>query len=67
MPIGMLTKKIQRQSAYVTMKPPSGGPAIGPIREGMARNASARTSSFFGTSRTTTMRPTGTIIAPPAP
>jgi hypothetical protein len=49
------------------MKPPSGGPSIGPMSEGMARKESARTSSFLGTARTTTMRPTGTIMAPPAP
>ncbi len=67
MPIGMLTKKIQRQSATVTISPPSGGPSIGPISAGMAMKASARTSSSRGTARITTMRPTGTIMAPPTP
>ena len=63
----MLTKKIQRQSVTVTMKPPSGGPNSGPMREGMVREASAATSSAFGTERRMMSRPTGTIIAPPTP
>ena len=33
----------------------------------MAMKASACTSSDFGTARITTMRPTGTIMAPPSP
>ena len=65
--MGILTKKIQRQSAYVTMSPPSGGPSIGPISAGMAMKESACTSSAFGAVRITTMRPTGTIMAPPRP
>ena len=49
------------------MSPPSGGPSIGPISAGMAMKASACTSSDLGTARITTMRPTGTIMAPPSP
>ncbi len=49
------------------MKPPSGGPAIGPTIAGMVNHASAETSSDFGTLRNMTSRPTGTIIAPPIP
>ena len=49
------------------MKPPSGGPASGPTSAGMVRKASAFKSSLLGTSRSTMMRPTGTISAPPNP
>ncbi len=49
------------------MKPPSGGPITGPISAGMVSQASEEISSFFGTLRRITRRPTGTIIAPPRP
>ncbi len=49
------------------MKPPSGGPATGPIRAGMVSQAMALTRSDFSTLRNSTSRPTGTIIAPPSP
>ena len=49
------------------MKPPSGGPIIGPISAGTTSQASAETSSCFGIMRRITRRPTGTIIAPPMP
>ena len=49
------------------MKPPSGGPITGPISAGTVRYAIAATSSAFGIERSTTSRPTGTIIAPPMP
>ena len=49
------------------MKPPSGGPITGPISAGTVRYAIAETSSDFGIVRSTTSRPTGTIIAPPIP
>ncbi len=47
------------------MKPPSGGPSTGPIIAGMVSHAIAATSSLFGAERSSTRRPTGTIIAPP--
>ena len=49
------------------MKPPTGGPTIGPIVAGIISHAIARTSSAFDTTRSITSRPTGDIIAPPAP
>jgi hypothetical protein len=62
-----LIRKIQRQSKYVVMKPPRGGPTTGPTSAGIVSQLSACTSSFFGTVRSSTRRPTGTIIAPPIP
>ena len=49
------------------MKPPTGGPIKGPISAGIVSQAIAVTSSAFGAVRRITRRPTGTIIAPPAP
>jgi hypothetical protein len=49
------------------MKPPSGGPRIGPISAGTVSHAIALTSSALATERSSTRRPTGTIIAPPMP
>ena len=49
------------------MKPPTGGPRIGPIVAGIISQAMARTSSAFDTTRSSTSRPTGDIIAPPTP
>ena len=49
------------------MKPPSGGPMTGPINAGTVNQAKAPTSSDFLTLRRITIRPTGTIMAPPIP
>ena len=49
------------------MKPPSGGPRIGPSSAGIVRYDSTLTSSLFSTLFSRTSRPTGTIIAPPIP
>ena len=49
------------------MKPPTGGPMRGPISAGMVSQAIAVTSSALGAVRRITRRPTGTIMAPPAP
>ncbi len=49
------------------MKPPTGGPTIGPMVAGIISHAMARTSSDFDTARSITNRPTGDIIAPPTP
>ncbi len=49
------------------MKPPSGGPNSGPIMAGTVSQAIADKSSDFGVVRRRTRRPTGVIIAPPAP
>ena len=49
------------------MKPPSGGPTIGPTSAGIVTQAIAATRSLFSTVRTSTSRPTGVIIAPPMP
>jgi hypothetical protein len=49
------------------MKPPIGGPMIGPISAGMVSHAMASTSLCLSVERTTTSRPTGVIMAPPMP
>ena len=49
------------------MKPPTGGPSTGPTSAGTVTQAMALTSSRLGTLRTSTMRPTGVIMAPPMP
>ena len=67
MPIGTLMRKIQRQLQCVLIQPPIGGPRTGATRAGQVRIAITRTMSSFGVSRSTTSRPTGTIIAPPMP
>ena len=59
--------KIQCQDAYVVMKPPSGGPEIGPISAGMVTSAIALTSTRLSMVRNRMRRPTGVIIAPPVP
>ena len=66
-PIGTLMSKIQRQEKYVTMKPPTGGPITGPSSAGTVSHAIAATSSCLAAVRSSTKRPTGTIIAPPMP
>ena len=49
------------------MKPPSGGPQIGPISAGMVTSDMALSSWCLSTLRTRISRPTGVIIAPPMP
>jgi hypothetical protein len=49
------------------MKPPTGGPITGPISAGVVTQAMALTRSRLEIERTSTMRPTGVIIAPPMP
>ena len=51
----------------MTMKPPTGGPSTGPSNAGTVSHAIAATSSVFAAVRSSTRRPTGTIIAPPMP
>ncbi len=67
MPTGMLIQKIHSQAKYVTMKPPSGGPRSGPMRAGTVNQAIAVRNSDFFVVRSSIRRPTGVIIAPPAP
>ena len=67
MPIGIFTKKMNRQCRYPTIKPPAIGPSMGPIKAGIATKLIARMSSDLGNVRTRVSRPTGTIIAPPQP
>src|SRR3954463_1709145 len=66
-PIGMLIRKIQCQEKYVVMKPPSGGPITGPTSAGTVTHAIALTSALLSMERSKTRRPTGVIMAPPAP
>ena len=49
------------------MKPPSGGPTTGPSSAGIVSHAMAATSSVFAAVRSSSSRPTGTIMAPPRP
>ena len=49
------------------MKPPTGGPSTGPISAGVVTQAMALTSSRLLMLRTSTIRPTGVIMAPPMP
>src|SRR6266436_2546449 len=49
------------------MKPPSGGPITGPTSAGTVTHAIALTSALLSMERSSTRRPTGVIIAPPAP
>ncbi len=49
------------------MRPPIGGPRIGPIKAGTRYQFIADTMSCLSTLRRSTRRPTGIIIAPPAP
>ena len=49
------------------MKPPSGGPQIGPISAGIVTSDMALTRSFLSMLRTMMRRPTGVIMAPPMP
>ena len=49
------------------MKPPTGGPSTGPISAGVVTQAMALTKSRLAMLRTSTMRPTGVIMAPPMP
>ena len=48
-------------------KPPSGGPAIGPISAGTVSQAIAGTSRLRGVPRTSSSRAIGVIIEPPMP
>src|SRR6201747_388328 len=49
------------------MKPPSGGPITGPTSAGTVTHAMALTSALLSIERSSTSRPTGVIMAPPAP
>ena len=49
------------------MKPPSGGPRIGPSMAGISTQDIAATRLRFSTLRISTSRPTGIIMAPPMP
>lgn len=49
------------------MKPPIGGPTTGATMPGHVIVAIARIRRAFSVLRTTIIRPTGTIIAPPMP
>ncbi len=66
-PTGTLMMKIQRQDRVVVRNPPTGGPSNGPIVAGISTQNMAVISSLLLTLRISTSRPTGTIIAPPAP
>ena len=67
MPSGTLIKKIHGQVATETIQPPRAGASTGASRAGQVRYAVASSRSFFAVARSTTRRPTGTIMAPPIP
>ncbi len=64
---GILTKKIIRQEATERINPDTVGPTSGPTRAGMVNQLIAATKRSRGAAVTTISRPTGVIIAPPAP
>jgi hypothetical protein len=66
-PSGRFSPKIQRQPQWVLIQPPTGGPSMKATSPGQVRMAMARTMPSLGVPRSTSMRPTGTIIAPPMP
>ena len=51
----------------MVMKPPTGGPITVAMSPGQVMVAMARINWVLGVLRSTTNRPTGTIIAPPIP
>ena len=66
-PIGTLIQNTARQENRSVSTPPSGGPVTGPSSAGMVSQAMAESMSFFATPRSSSNRPTGTIMAPPSP
>ncbi len=66
-PSGRLIKKIHGQVATDTIQPPRAGASTGASSAGQVRYAVASRRSRFAVARSTTSRPTGTIIAPPIP
>ena len=66
-PIGTFIKNTPARRTGRSRMPPIGGPVIGPSSAGMVSQAMAESMSFFGISRSSSSRPTGTIIAPPTP
>src|SRR5665213_3436848 len=66
-PSGRLIRKIHGHVAYDVMSPPTAGANTGATSAGQVRYATALMMLDFPVARRTTNRPTGTIIAPPAP
>ena len=66
-PTGMFSQNTARQEKASVSRPPTGGPKTGPSRPGMVSQVMAVTSSSLLTRRSSSRRPTGTIIAPPTP
>nr|WP_281533427.1 hypothetical protein [Cryobacterium breve] len=62
-----MIRKIQCHDAYVVIRPPARGAMTGAASAGQVRSAMARIRSPFAVTRRTASRPTGTIMAPPAP
>src|SRR6476660_40351 len=58
-PSGTLRKNIQRQEAYVVMKPPIGGPSTGATKPGQVIKEVALKRCCFSVLRKTTNLPTG--------
>lgn len=65
--MGTLTRKIQRQSKLVVMKPPSTGPKAGAIRVGTITTVEALARSAGGNARNNIAMPTGVSMPPPTP
>ena len=66
-PIGTLIQNTARQPKRSVKIPPSGGPVTGPSKAGIVSHAMAESSSSLRTPRNSKSRPTGNIMAPPAP
>ncbi len=60
-------RNIQCQLAYVVMSPPASGATTGASSPGQTTYEVSRSMSSLAAGDSTIVRPTGTIIAPPAP
>ena len=67
MPMGRLTKKIQRQPTYSTSKPPSTGPMAGASTVTRRRMRRGPGRSIGGKARKSMAVPTGVSMPPPTP
>jgi len=63
----MFTKKIQRQDALSTIRPPMTGPKIGPSSVGTPITAMTRPRRCGPAVCASTLMPTGMIMPPPMP
>ena len=67
MPMGTLTKKIQRQLTFETMRPPRMGPRTGPMTMGTPMMLMTRPMRCGPAARAKMDWPTGSSMPPPMP